>query len=472
MTKKFNQYIVGQKTKTVFLAIAFGTSVRDVLRNDSFQLLRRQKNIRIVIFANDINENFRTEFGGENIFFEQLIQIKPIFIERILYHFMRALMRDRCRTIDLGNTSGETKTIDKFTPFARYCLKVFGHKKMNSIIYWLFRNLAAGKEYRTEFKYYKPDLVIVTRVLGYSADYPIMRRAEVEKVPVISLVSSWDNLTSKAFFPFSLKALIVWNEVLAQEAVELFDFPREKIYITGIPRYDIFFRKTEFRIKEEYFKSKGLDIKKNLITYCTGSSATGQTSIDPTTPEPKIASFIADQIENGIILNAQLIVRLHPQADISHYKNLNDRKGVFVQIPGNKSNFQDRLFSEKDDVEFGENMLYSDVVVNLASTVTIDAVVFNTPVICINFDFYGERPFKHSIKRFYEFDHYAKLLQNGGVKLAESKEELIDNINEYLSNPQLDSDGRKRIVNQQCVFTDGKSGERVAQLIISTLQQL
>lgn len=472
MKNNFNQNLVDKKTKTIFLAIAFGTSVRDVLRNDTFQLLRRQKDIRIIIFANDINESFKTEFGGENIYFEKLIQIKPSFLERILYHFMRALLRDRCRTIDLGNTSGNTKTLNKFTPFARYCVKVFGHKRMNYVIYWLFRNLAAGKEYRTEFDYYKPDLVIVTRVLGYSADYPIMRRAEVEKVPVISLVSSWDNLTSKAFFPFSLKALFVWNDILAKEAVELFDFPKEKIYITGIPRYDIFFRKEKFQKKEDYFKSIGLDIKKRLITYCTGSSTTGQTSIDPVTPEPQIATFIADQIEKEIIPNAQLIVRLHPQADISHYQNLYDRTGVLVQIPGNKSNFHDRLFSEKDDVEFGENMLYSDVVVNLASTVTIDAAVFNTPIICINFDFYGERPFNLSVKRFYEFDHYAKLLENGGVKLPRSKEELIENINEYLTNPDLDSDGRKRIVNQQCMFTDGRSGERVANHILSTLQQL
>jgi hypothetical protein len=33
---------------------------------------------------------------------------------------------------------------------------------------------------------------------------PVMRAALKYNVPVIALVSSWDNLTSKAFFPFAL----------------------------------------------------------------------------------------------------------------------------------------------------------------------------------------------------------------------------------------------------------------------------
>jgi len=118
--------------KTIFIAIAFGTSVRDVLRNDTFQLLRSQKSIRIVIFAIDTSQRFQNEFGGENIYFEPLTQFKPTILERVLYHFHRAILRDRCRTIELGNLTGNTKTLDKFTPFARFCLKVFFFKRLVS----------------------------------------------------------------------------------------------------------------------------------------------------------------------------------------------------------------------------------------------------------------------------------------------------------------------------------------------------
>ncbi len=455
--------------KTLFLAIAFGTSVRDVLRNDTFQLLKARKDLRIVLFAQDIGTAFKEEFGGDNIKFELLTPVQPSISERILLHFHRALLRDRCRTIDLGNTAGDTSSIDRFTPLARLCIKCFGEARMNKTMHLLYRVLAPGKQYKDEFDRYKPDLVVVTRVLNYSADYPIMRRAEAKNIPVISLVSSWDNLTSKAFFPFSLKTLVVWNQILAAEAIELFQFPRERILCAGIPRYDLFFRRTGFCSRLEFFRKKGLDSKKHLIVYGTGSKTTGQSDLDPISPEPNIAAFIADMINSGKIPNTQLLVRLHPQAEVNHYNLLIDRKNVLLDIPGAKSNFQDRFFSKKDDIEFGETMLYSDVVINFASTLTIDAAVFDTPIICVNFDFNGKRPYEKSPRRIYDFDHYAKLSAMDGFKLSNSKDELVKDIIEGLEKPHQNSEGRNRIVNQQCVFTDGKSGERIAQHILATL---
>lgn len=457
------------KKKTLLLAIAFGTSVRDVLRNDTFKMLKARKDLRIVLFAQDVGVTFREEFGGDNVEFEALVPVRPSITERILLHFHRALLRDRCRTIDLGNTSGDTSTIDRFTPLARLCLKYFGSARMNKIIHFFYQVLAPGKQYNDEFAKYKPDLVVVTRVLNYSADYAIMRRAAIEKIPVIALVSSWDNLTSKAFFPFSLETVVVWNYVLEKELIELFQFPEKRIVVAGIPRYDLFFRKKGFCSRTDFFKKKGLDPNKRLITYGTGSKTTARSPLDPITPEPNIANFIADQIDSGAIPNAQLIVRLHPQVDVSHYHMLQDRKNVILDIPGAKSNFQDRLFSQKDDIEFGEMMLYSDMVINFASTITIDAAVFDTPILCVNFDFNGKRPYGISPRRFYDFDHYAKLRKMNGFKLSNSREELVKDIVETLENPQQYSTGRNSIVDQQCVFTDGRSGERIAQHILATL---
>ena len=44
------------KKKKIFLAIAFGTSVRDVLRNDTYRILKSRPDLDIVIFAQDVNE--------------------------------------------------------------------------------------------------------------------------------------------------------------------------------------------------------------------------------------------------------------------------------------------------------------------------------------------------------------------------------------------------------------------------------
>jgi len=456
--------------KTIFLAIAFGTSVRDVLRNSTFKVLTNDKTIRIVIFAINESEEFKMEFGGDNIEFVPLNPFKPTRLEKAVLHFHRATIRDRCKTIDLGNTAGDTYALDKFTPIARLLLFLFGGKMVNKIVYYLYMIFSPSRFYHEEFERYKPDLVLLTRVLNFSADYPLLRAANKYNVPAIALVSSWDNLTSKAFFPFKIKSMVVWNEVIKKEAMELFYFPENNIFISGIPRYDLFFSNPTICSKVEFCMRMGLDPEAKIILYCTGSGATGSTKLDLKSPESEIAGFLLENINNGFFKEkVQLLVRLHPQANPEEYMYLNEMKNVILHIPGRKSSFQDRLFSGNDDLEYLESLKHSSLMINLASTVTIDASVFDLPTICINFDYRGKRPFKYSVKRLYVFDHYAKLGINNGFELADSKQNLLELISENLRNPSKLRAGRQKIVSQQCYYTDGNSGERVASYILKNI---
>ena len=127
-------------------------------------------------------------------------------------------------------------------------------------------------------------------------------------------------------------------------------------------------------------------------------------------------------------------------------------ENVILQVPGEKSGFQDRLFSYTDDIELGELMKHSDVVINLASTITIDAALFDTPIICINFDYFGQRELKYSVKKFYQFDHYAKLAKTKGFTLPNSLDDLISKITYQLANPNDLKTERLDIVKQQCLY--------------------
>lgn len=457
--------------KTIFLGIAFGTSVRDVLRNDTFIRLKEDNNIRIIIFSTDVSETFTHEFKGDNVFFEKLNKFTPSLIERILLNLHKTLLREKCRTIDLGNTAGDTRLIDQLTPFMNLLKRAFGYKRVNQLIGFLYKYFTFPTLYRNEFAKYKPDLVVITRALNYSLDYPLLRRSISEKVPVIALVSSWDNFTSKAFFPFSLESIVVWNNVMREEAINLFAFPDEKVFVSGIPRYDLFFKEEGFSDRDTFFSKFNLDPAKKLIVYGTGSATTGCTALDLTSPEPEIVEYIADKIEAGAFaFPTQLLVRLHPQADPKAYSKLQHRKGIILHIPGDNSGYHDRLFKLSDDIGLGETMKYADVVVNLASTITIDAAVFDTPVICIGFDFRGERPFKWSVRRFYEFDHYAKLMRTGGFDLARDQDEMVNMINRAIAQPEYLRAERRAIVSQQCFNTDGQSGARIAAYIVQKLE--
>ncbi len=459
-----------KQRKTIFLRIAFGTSVRDVLRTDTFRTLKAQKDIDIVVFLQDTTISIQEEIGGENVYIEKLYDFEPTKWERMVLHIHRALLREKCRTIDLGNTGADTNTIDKITPLIKFFRLFLSFFAMTRIIFWLYKLNNKPSLYLEQFEKYKPDLVVVTRVLNFSRDYPLLRTSASLNIPVICLVSSWDNLTSKGFFPFQLKSLVVWNDVIKSEAIDLFNFPEEKIFVSGIPRYDFFFNLKIFASKKNFCEWMGLDPNKKIILYGTGSATTGRTPIDEITPEPEITAFIAEKMNEGYFgKDVQMIVRLHPQAKPDDYKNLNDIPNLVVHIPGKSSSFQDRLFSVADDQEFAESLKYANVVINLNSTITIDAAVFDIPVICINYDHRGARPFKYSVVRMYEFDHYTKLLKTEGFRLANSREDLLISIIESLERPELLAEGRKRILQQQCHFIDGKAGERTAKHIFQLL---
>jgi hypothetical protein len=71
--------------------------------------------------------------------------------------------------------------------------------------------------------------------------------------------------------------------------------------------------------------------------------------------------------------------------------------------------------------------------------------------------------------RYYSYTHYQQIVRAGAVRIAKSAGELIDLVNDYLADRSRDAAGRRRVVTEQCEFTDGRSAERVARLISSQL---
>jgi CDP-glycerol glycerophosphotransferase (TagB/SpsB family) len=256
---------------------------------------------------------------------------------------------------------------------------------------------------------------------------------------------------------------------MRREAIELFNFPEEKIFVSGVPRFDNYFRRKNMRSRSEFLKSYNLDPDKKLVTYTTSHDRLFWPH-EVTSPEPEIVRFLARAIQNDELgAPSQLLVRLHPQASPKLYEQLAKEEGITLQIPGRSSRFQDRDLSIAEGVLLGETMMHSDVVVNVASTITIDASIFGTPVVCIGFDMRGERTYLTSARRFYDFDHYKKLAKTSGFRIASHKEDLVKEMRHYLADPARDREGRQKIVAEQCYYVDGRSAERVAHHIQNLL---
>jgi hypothetical protein len=109
------------------------------------------------------------------------------------------------------------------------------------------------------------------------------------------------------------------------------------------------------------------------------------------------------------------------------------------------------------------------VVVNVASTIAIEAAICDTPVVNIGFDGPEPRPFLDSAARYYHYTHYRPLLEAGAVRVADSPEAMLTEIRRYLDYPELDRAGRARAVEEQCFGADGRASERVAEFVLGEL---
>ena len=83
----------------------------------------------------------------------------------------------------------------------------------------------------------------------------------------------------------------------------------------------------------------------------------------------------------------------------------------------------------------------------------------------LRFDTEPGRPYLKSARRQYDTDHYLQVLRTGAVRLADSPEQLIDEVRRYLADPALERAERADLVRTLCYRADGQAGARVAEAI-------
>ena len=107
--------------------------------------------------------------------------------------------------------------------------------------------------------------------------------------------------------------------------------------------------------------------------------------------------------------------------------------------------------------------------VNVASTIAIEAAICDTPVVNIGFDGPEPRPLLDSAARYYRYTHYRPLVELEAVRVADSPEAMVELIRRSLDDPSLDRAGRARAAEELCYRVDGRASERVAEFVLREL---
>jgi CDP-glycerol glycerophosphotransferase (TagB/SpsB family) len=124
-----------------------------------------------------------------------------------------------------------------------------------------------------------------------------------------------------------------------------------------------------------------------------------------------------------------------------------------------------------DSITLANTLAHTDVLINVASTITLEACILNKPVVNIGFDGRSQREYFSSVRRYFDYVHYRNMLKTGGVRVAFTKDELVQIVNTYLEDNSIDAEGRKEIVELQCYRMDGKALERILEFIVSFVKE-
>jgi hypothetical protein len=279
---------------------------------------------------------------------------------------------------------------------------------------------------------------------------------------------SWDNFTNKLLPVRRVDRLIVWNDLMRDQAVAFHGYRADDIRVTGAPHWDLYFQRGHTTSRQAFCRAIGADPARPLVTLTT-------TPQELYPHHAHVLRVMIAGIRSSARPDAQILVRLHPRDDLRMYDEFRGIPGVIIEKPFRPTApTGDGLaidITAQNQRHLADTLRHSEVVVNVASTIAIEAAIFDTPVVNIAFD--GETPseFAKSARRYYRFTHYQHITRHQAVRVADTPDALVEHIGRYLVDPSLDREGRRRVVAEQCRFTDGRSAERVARCVLDELAQ-
>jgi len=422
--------------KTIFFSVPLGYYAKTLLRTGILERILRDPEVRVVILTPAYrDESFRKEFAYKGrVFFEDLHEVpdRLSLTDRFFWKICNLTWRSR----PLFLTS--MKLTEK----------------------WL--NWKSPIRYEKTFKLYRPNLV-VTASPGYNSnrDIPLIREAQRAEIPTLCVVYSWDNLTGmKGIMPTRPDYLAVWNEMMQEEAIQRHYYSPERIMIVGPPHFDLYQNDEIFLERENFLKGLKLSPDKKLITI-----ATGTISVDN--------SFIADLLlcaekDKRLHDSVQFVLRPHPLEPphkLEKYLSYGSKHGVKIDTMARKSQTLKWDPTREEMIHVANLMYHSDVVVNVASTMTLEACMADTPIVNVAFDPLNPEGFQEVVMKGHWKHHYRYIRDMGCSTIVYNETELIQAVNAYLSDRNLKAEARKHTAERFCYQLDGKAANRIGKLI-------
>ncbi len=461
--------------KTVLIPIYNGLRARMFFQTDTYSELIKDQNIRLVVVAPAHKiDYYRQQYPEHNVLFEPL----DIYDEHWLG---KKLARLSFNLLPTSTIRGKHRLYyHRYGKFWKFFFLTAANRMLGplpfvkEVIRLLDRTLVPlDPRVASLVDKYRPDLLFVPDII-FGPDRIFARIARHRGIYIIGTPRSWDNLTSKGFAMVKPDKLLVLTSRMVPEAIKYVGMKKSDVIVTGPPQFDMYFKPSK-TTKAEFCEKLGIPAHRRLILCAP--------FFDPYTGSAiKIINELTAAIADGRLPNdTHILVRYRPATPPIKEGLLNASDHLTITRPCTLSFPVHDLISPGEDFEWTRedtqllinSLRFSEVVINVVSTLSVDAMVFDKPVINVRFDGDPNCPPQHSVMVMLpNHDHFRAIEATGGVRLAWNMGELVSAIDAYLKNPKLDFEGRETLRREQIETMDGLAGKRVADFIKQTLYNL
>lgn len=448
--------------KTIFITLFQGVEAKNILRTGVFAELMRSPGIRLVCFVGTPERaaRYRQEFPDPRVVYEVAHYAPQGRLDRLFgwlkFHLFRTATTDLRRQMNLDATGS----------YAAYVLgiafnRLLARPSVRRAVRWIDFHFVRNNSFSRFFETYKPDAVLLAHLFD-DGEIAILREAKRRGVPTVGFINSWDKLTARAALRLLPDRLLVYNDIVKREAMTHADMPESRITVVGIPQYD-HYHDHRLAARGKFLRRIGIDPRKRFFLYAPIGETFSNSDWD-------IIDLLRRWVSAGTLpADVDFLVRFQPN-DFVDEAEIAKRPWLHYDRPGvrfTKERGVDWDMSGAELRHLADTLSHAALLVCYASSLSVNAAVFGKPVINIGFEITPRVRLRKSPTQFYAMEHYRNALQSGGIRLVQDKEELLQWLHRYLEDPRVDSPGRARLVAEQCSFSDGQAGARIARAVLA-----
>ena len=265
-------------------------------------------------------------------------------------------------------------------------------------LYALYR--PSRDEVRSAFDRVRPSLALVASPGHYWLDHFVLDEARRRRIPTVCVILSWDNLYSRGPMCRRPDQLMVWSEEMRRQAIEVHQFPAERISVVG-PLQFRFYQAPVTRTEIASVRARiGLGADEPFLAYVCGAR-TARYDVED-------VEALLDQLAEGPYRDLRVVVRPHPQGAREEYEALLQR-GVLLDRSPDLTDANTR--PEVLDVGVIRHMAgllraARFVVSSWGTTALLEACIFDTPSVQLRWMDAVPRAAPHEVQLVRDFQRY------------------------------------------------------------------